>query len=116
MSNTKVEVTKETKTILGYASKKWVISNADYNSRVTYWVTPGHYDFFVKLLSTLRRKDYHALFFRQVPAAMGYFPMVSVWTDMNGIERERLEVVNINEHILRGNFFSIPADYSEIKN
>ena len=116
MTNTKVEMTKEAKTILGYPCKKWVISNPDYNAKVTYWVTQGNYDFFVSLLATLRRKDYAALFYQQVPAAIGYFPMVSVWSDMSGTEMEKLEVIKIDEHVLRGNFFSIPADYSEIKN
>jgi hypothetical protein len=116
MTNTKVEMTKDSKIILGYPCKKWVVSNADYKAKVTYWVTSGNYDFFVKLLSTLKRKDYAALFYQQVPAAIGYFPMVSVWTDLNGNEMERLEVIKIDEHVLRGNFFNIPADYSEIKN
>jgi hypothetical protein len=116
MSHTKVEMTKETKTILGYPCNKWVINNTDLNAQVTYWVTAGNYDFFVALLAALKRKDYHALFYQQVPAAIGYFPMVSIWTDMAGVEKERLEVIKIDPHILRGNFFSIPADYTEIKN
>jgi len=116
MSKTKVEMTKESKTILGYPCKKWRISNADLNAIVTYWVTSGNYDFFVKLLGTLRRKDYNSLFYQQVPAAIGYFPMVSVWTDLNGIEHERLEVTKIDQRVLRGNFFSIPSDYKEIIN
>ena len=116
MSKTTVEMTKETKTILGYPTKKWVISNADLNARVTYWVTEGNYDFFVALLSALKRKDYHALFYQQVPAAIGYFPMVSLWSDMSGKEIERLEVVKIDPHTLYGNLFSIPSDYTEIVN
>ena len=116
MTNTKVEMTKESRTILDHPCKKWVISNSDLNAKVTYWVTPGKYNFFVDLLAALKRKDYHALFYQQVPAAVGYFPMVSTWTDINGVEKERLEVIKINEHILRGNFFTIPSDYTEIKN
>lgn len=116
MSKTKVEMTKTTKTVLGKSCKKWVVSNTDLNASVTYWVTEGHYDFFVKLLSTLRRKDYSALFYQQVPAAMGYLPMISIWTNLDGVEIERFEVVNIDERVLRGNFFHIPADYTEFKN
>ena len=116
MSQTSVQMTKDTKTIMNYPCSKWIISNNDLNAVVTYWVTKGNYDFFVKLLSTLRRKDYHALFYQQVPAAVGYFPMVSTWTDLNGVGVERLEVVKIDAHVLRGNFFSIPADYEEMKN
>lgn len=116
MSQTSVLMTKDTKTLMGYPCSKWIVSNKDLNAVVTYWVTKGNYDFFVKLLSTLRRKDYHALFYQQVPAAIGYFPMSSVWTDVNGTELERLEVVKIDPHVLRGNFFTIPADYEEMKN
>ena len=116
MSNTKVQMTKETKSVLGYPCKKWVVTNPDYNAKVTYWVTSGNYDFFVELLAVLRRKDYSALFYQQVPAAVGYFPMVSIWSDMSGNEFERLEVTKINPHVLRGNFFTIPPDYTEIKN
>ncbi len=116
MTSTKVQMTKEAKTIKGFPCKKWVVSNSDYNAKVTYWVTEGHYDFFVKLLAVLRRKDYSALFYQQVPAAMGYFPIVSTWTDMSGNEIERFEVSKIDERVLRGNFFHIPADYEEIKN
>jgi hypothetical protein len=64
----------------------------------------------------VRRKDYNSLFFQQVPAAVGYFPMQSIWTDINGVEHERLEVTRIDERVLRGNFFTIPSEYSEIKN
>lgn len=116
MSQTKVEMTKETKTILNYPCKKWIISNASLNAKVTYWVTEGNYDFFVALLQALKRKDYHALFYQQVPAAVGFFPMVSIWTDMNNVELERLEVIKIEPKVLRGNFFDIPEDYTEIKN
>ncbi len=116
MSKTKVEMTNESRTILGKPCKRWKISNTDLNAIVTYWVTKGNYDFFVKLLGTLRRKDYNSLFYQQVPAAVGYFPMVSVWTDINGVEYERLEVTKIDQRVLRGNFFSIPTEYTEIKN
>lgn len=116
MSETKVEMTRETKAILGYECKKWIISNAGLNAKVTYWVTAGHYDFFVALLETLKRKDYHALFYQQVPAAVGYLPMVSTWTDMAGNEVERLEIMKINSHVIHGNLFTIPPDYTEIKN
>lgn len=116
MSKTKVEMTKESKVIKGFPCKKWVVTNEELNARVTYWVTEGNYDFFVQLLSTLRRKDYAALFYQQVPAAVGYFPIVSLWTDLNGVEFERYEVTKIDQKALRGNFFQIPPDYAEIKN
>lgn len=116
MSKTKVEMTKENKIIKGFSCKKWIVTNEELNARVTYWVTEGNYDFFVQLLSTLRRKDYAALFYQQVPSAVGYFPIVSVWTDLNGVEFERYEVTKIDQKVLRGNFFQIPPDYTEIKN
>ncbi|MEQ8323765.1 MAG: DUF4412 domain-containing protein [Vicingaceae bacterium] len=116
MSKTRVEMKSESKTILGKNCKKWVVSNVDLNARVTYWVAKGNYDFFVSLLDVLRRKDYHSLFFQQVPEAVGYFPLVSTWTDINGVQLEQLEVTKIDERVLRGNFFSIPAEYQEIKN
>ena len=47
MSNTKVEMTSETKVILGKQCKKWKVSNTDLNAIVTYWVTSGNYDFFL---------------------------------------------------------------------
>jgi len=116
MSKTRVEMKSESKTIQGRNCKKRVISNPDLNAKVTYWVTKGNFDFFVSMLDVLRRKDYHSLFFQQVPDAVGYFPLVSTWTDISGVELERLEVIKIDERVLRGNFFSIPTDYEEIKN
>ncbi|HAW52772.1 MAG TPA: hypothetical protein DCX54_10675 [Flavobacteriales bacterium] len=116
MSKTRVEMKNESKTIMGRSCKKWVVSNPDLNATVTYWVTKGNFDFFVQLLDVLRRKDYQSLFFQQVPEAQGYFPMVSTWTDMNGVQIEQLEVTKIDERVLRGNFFTIPEDYEEIKN
>jgi len=116
MANTRVEMKSERKTVLNHECKKWVVSNQDLNAKVTYWVTKGNYDFFVELLGVLRRKDYHSLFFQQVPEAVGFFPMQSLWTDMNGVERERLEVVSIKPHVIHGNLFTIPPGYSEIKN
>ena len=116
MSKTRVEMKSESKTLLNKTCKKWIVSNPDLNAKVTYWVTKGNYDFFVSFLDVLRRKDYHSLFFQQVPEATGYFPMISTWSDMNGVQIERLEVSKIDERVLRGNFFTIPADYDEIKN
>ena len=116
MSKTRVEMKTDAKSILGRPCKIWVVSNPDLNARVTYWVTKGNFDFFVQLLDVLKRKDYHSLFFQQVPEAVGYFPMVSTWTDLNGVQVERLEVTKIDERVLRGNFFSIPDDFEEIKN
>ena len=116
MSKTRVEMKSESKTILNRSCKKWVVSNPDLNAVVTYWVTKGNFDFFVNLLDVLRRKDYQSLFFQQVPEATGYFPMISTWTDLKGVRLEQLEVTKIDERVLRGNFFTIPADYEEIKN
>jgi hypothetical protein len=116
MSKTRVEMKNESKTVMGRSCKKWVVSNPDLNATVTYWVTKGNFDFFVQLLDVLRRKDYQSLFFQQVPEASGYFPMVSTWTDMNGVQIEQLEVTKIDERVIRGNFFTIPEDYEEIKN
>ena len=65
MQNTRVEMKSDRKTILNHECKKWVVTNTDYNAQVTYWVVKGHYDFFVRLLDVLKRKDYHSLFFQQ---------------------------------------------------
>ncbi len=116
MSNTRVEMKSERKSVLNHECKKWVVSNKDLNAKVTYWVTKGNYNFFVELLGVLHRKDYHSLFFQQVPEAVGYFPMQSLWTDLSGVERERLEVVSIKPHIIHGNLFTIPSEYTEITN
>ena len=71
MSKTRVEMKSESKAILGKSCKKWVVSNPDLKAKVTYWVAKGNFDFFVELLDVLRRKDYHSLFFQQVPEATG---------------------------------------------
>lgn len=116
MSKTEVVMTKDKKTIMGKECSKWVITNEDLNATVTYWVTKGDYDFFVTLLATLNRKTNQTLFFQQVPAAMGYFPMVGVETDLAGAEKERLEVTSMNKKALGDHLFKVPSGYTEIEN
>lgn len=115
MSKTRVNITTDTRTIHGYACKKWVVTNEELNAEVTYWVTKGHFDFFTNLLATLQRKDYHSLFYRQVPEAVGYFPMVSIYYDLDGNEIDRLEVTNVKKMQLPPKTFEIPSNYTEFK-
>jgi hypothetical protein len=116
MTNTKVNVTTEKRKIQGYSCVKWVVSNNDLGSAVTYWVADGGFDFFVDFLATIRRKDNIALFFQQVPAAVGYFPLLGEERKIDGSVPMKLEVIKITKKVLRGNFFNIPADYTKLDN
>jgi hypothetical protein len=116
MTNTRVNMTTEKKKIQGYNCTKWVVTNNDLGSAVTYWVAEGGFDFFVDFLATIKRKDNIALFFQQVPAAVGYFPLLGEERKIDGSVPMKLEVTKITKKVLRGNFFNIPADYTKLDN
>ena len=116
MTNSKVTQTKEKKKVLGYECTKWVVANADIGSAVTYWVANDGFDFFVDFLSTIKRKDNLALFFQQVPAAVGYFPLIGEERKIDGSIPMKLEVTTITKKVIRGNFFNIPSGYTKLDN
>lgn len=109
----KVEKTKNTKTIAGYKCTEYIVKNVTENTIISYWVTPGKFVFFKKLLNTLNRKDKFSTYFQQIPGMDGMFPVVAIQSAMDGKETERLEATKIEKKVIDIKQFDIPAGYTK---
>lgn len=113
--NVKVEKTNQTKTMAGYTCEKWVVSSAEEDRKVEYWVAADEFDFFIPLLQTLNRKDKQAVYFLEIPDAVGVFPMLGVETKGDGTEVTKLEVTKISRAENNTALFQIPPNYNKFE-
>jgi hypothetical protein len=114
----KVEVskTKEVKTIQGYKCTQYIAKNTTENVQVTYWIASGKFDFFLKLLSILNRKDKSAVYYQKLTDVEGMFPFLSGQINLTtGKEEVKMEVTKIQKKPLDANLFEIPRDYQKFQ-
>ena len=81
---TDVKKTGEMRDMAGYKCEKWIVKSAAEDRTITYWVAADKFEFFIPLLETLNRKDEQAVFFLEVPDAVGVFPMLGVEQKLDG--------------------------------
>ncbi len=109
----KIEKTKNSKQILGYKCVEWKVTNATENTIVSYWVTSGKFNFFGKMLNVLNRKDKFSVYYAQLKAPDGSFPLLAVMSPMDGKESERLETTKVEPKKVDAKNFMIPAGYTK---
>lgn len=109
-----VEKTKNAKTVHEYKCTEYIAKNATENTEVSYWVAPGKFDFFPKLLNVLNRKDKFATYYQKLTGVEGMFPFVAI-EKSGGVEKGRLEVTKIEKKVLNDSMFNIPADYKKFE-
>ena len=110
-----VNKTAESKQVAGYKCKKWVVSNAGADRKVTYWVADDAFDFFIPMLRTLNRKDEQAVYFLEIPDAGGVFTMEGVETKSDGSVISTLEVEKIAPQKLADELFRIPSGFTKFE-
>ena len=110
-----VQKTAESKQVAGYKCKKWVVSNASADRKVTYWVADDAFDFFIPMLRTLNRKDEQAVYFLEIPEAGGVFTMQGVETKSDGSVISTLEVKKIAPQKLADELFRIPSGFTKFE-
>ena len=111
-----VKKTGNVKTILGVKCSEYVVKNPDDKVQVTYWMAPGKFDFFFKLLKILNRKDKSAMYVQQLTDVDGMFPYLSIQTNLetNAVE-VKMEVTKVDKKTIDDSKFEIPKDYQKFQ-
>lgn len=108
--------TGNVKTILGQKCSEYVVKNPDEKVQVTYWLASGKYDFLLRFLKILNRKDKTSLYFQQLTGIEGMFPFLSVQTNLetNSVD-VRMEVTRVEKKTIDAAKFDIPKDYQKFQ-
>ena len=112
---TDVKKTGEMRDMAGYKCEKWIVKSAAEDRTITYWVAADKFDFFIPLLETLNRKDEQAVFFLEVPDAIGVFPMLGVEQKLDGAEVSKLQVTKVVKGVQKPTLFEIPAGFNKFE-
>ncbi len=112
---TDVKKTGEMRDMAGYKCEKWIVKSAAEDRTITYWVAADKFDFFIPLLETLNRKDEQAVFFLEVPDAVGVFPMLGVEQKLDGAEVSKLQVTKVVKGVQKPTLFEIPAGFNKFE-
>ncbi len=111
-----VTKTKESKTIQGYKCMKFVVKNPDDNTQIVYWIAPGKFDFFQKMMKILNRKEKVAVYYMKLTGVDGMFPFLAVETGIDGKdERSRLEVTKVEKKTVDPAMLEIPKGYTKLE-
>jgi hypothetical protein len=111
----KVTKTTNTKVINGYTCTEYDVVDADENTKIAYWIAPGHFDFFDAMLQVLNRKDKASEYFQVITNTQGMFPMYSSEQDLSGKKKGELKAITVVKAPQSADLFKIPADYKEFK-
>jgi len=106
---------ENTKTIQGYKCQEYIVTNADENTKITYWVAQDKFTFFEKLLRQLNRKDKSSVYYLLLPDIKNAFPMMSTQTDMTGKPQVTLEVTKITKKEVDASLFKVPEKYNKFE-
>ncbi len=110
-----VKKTGEMKEMAGYKCEKWVVKSAAEDRTISYWVAQDQFGFFIPLLETLNRKDEQAVFFLEIEAAKGVFPMLGIEQKLDGAEVSKLQVTKVVKAVQKPALFEIPAGYNKFE-
>lgn len=114
--NFSISKTDNSKLVNGVKCNQWRVKNIDRNTEVAYWVVQDNYYFFNDLIKLLNRTDKTYEFFGKIPETHGFFPMLSVERTLLRKEKLRTSVVNIDEKKIDDSVFTIPEDYTIVRN
>ncbi|MGQ0828205.1 MAG: DUF4412 domain-containing protein [Bacteroidota bacterium] len=104
-----------TKNLQGFKCTEYVVSNAEENTKITYWIADGKFGFFDKLLRQLNRKDKSSTYYLQITDVKNMFPMLSIQTDLSGKEQMKLEVTKITKKTVDPTMFQVPKGYNKFE-
>lgn len=111
-----VKKTGNVKTIQGMKCSEYTVKSPEDKVQVTYWMAPGKFDFFFKLLKILNRKDKSAVYVQQLTDVDGMFPFLSTQTNLetNTVE-VKMEVTKVDKKTVDAAKFEIPKDYQKFQ-
>lgn len=108
---------KNTKKIAGYTCHEHIVKNTEENTMITYWITDGNFDFFLKMLKLWNRKDKQSVYYGQIKnIPIGSMPLLSEErTISDGKLISKLEVTKIEKNIPLTSTFIIPNGYTKFE-
>ncbi len=109
-TDVQVEKTGETETILGYATKKYLIKDTSHSTTSEVWAAEGLGTFITSSGGIFKKKGAMSPIEKEL-AARGAFPLRMVSHNSNGDETSRMEVVSIDKKSLPDDAFTVPSDY-----
>jgi hypothetical protein len=112
----KVENTGKTKDIQGVKCSEIVVTCADKDRKIVYWVAKGDYNFFIPMLETLNRKENQSMFFLEIPNMAGHFPMLSTeYAISTGAVVSELSAGKVSKSKVDAAKFVIPSDFKKFE-
>ena len=112
----KIDKTGKTKEIQGVKCTEIVVTCADKDRKIVYWVAKGDYNFFIPMLETLNRKENQSMFFLEIPDMIGSFPMLSTeYSISTGDVVSELSAGKISKTKVDAAKFVIPSDYKKFE-
>jgi hypothetical protein len=111
----KVTKTANIKKINGYNCTEYDVTDADESTKIVYWLSAGHFDFFNNMLQILNRKDKFSEYYLAIPNTQGMFPMVATQYDMSGAVKGAMKASDVVKGAQSDDTFKIPAGYKEFK-
>ncbi|MEI6020180.1 MAG: DUF4412 domain-containing protein [Bacteroidota bacterium] len=108
---------KNTKKIAGYTCSEHIVKNVEENTIITYWITEGNFDFFLKMLKLWNRKDKQSVYYNQIKnIPIGSMPLLSEEKSISdGKLISKLEVTKIDKKIPAASTFVIPSVYTKFE-
>ncbi len=114
--NVKVEKTGKTKEFQGVKCSEIVVTCADKDRKIVYYMAKGDYNFFIPMLETLNRKENQSMFFLEIPDMKGYFPMKSTeYAISTGAVVSELTAGKITKSKIDAGKFEIPSDFKKFE-
>ncbi|MBL4625612.1 MAG: DUF4412 domain-containing protein [Flavobacteriales bacterium] len=108
--------TENKKTINGFECTEWIVKYAQENTQISYWVSSETgFDFFIKLIAILNRKDRLSKYFITIPEYETVFPVNAVEKNMDGTIKTELKITKIDKKELPDSLFEIPKDYQKFE-
>lgn len=102
--------TGETKDIRGYTAEKWIITDKDGNVTEA-WVTDKLGNF-MSMKNPMQAGKRKSLWESRIE---GFFPMLVITRDKSGNEKERFEVISVEQKSLDEAKFTPPAGYQKMQ-
>lgn len=117
----KVEVTKNTKTILGLKCTEYIVTDDAENTKISYWIYKPSgkgpkFEFFTPVVNILNRKDKQSTYFKQIkdlPA--GSMPLLSIESTLDGKQVTKLETTKVDKKTVDAATLTVPADYKKFE-
>ncbi|MBI3510325.1 MAG: DUF4412 domain-containing protein [Bacteroidetes bacterium] len=111
-----VTATKKTKDLFGYKCAEQVVKCAADTTQISFWIAPGKFNFFLPMLKLINRQENFSTYYLAIAnLKAGSMPLLAIESNLNGVERGRLEVTRLEAKAIADNMFDVPKDYTKVE-